>query len=181
MDIKKLIAELIAVATGEIDHTGNVLCPDPIEGFDSRDPDCPACKILTDAAAEYDEMERRLREAEARVAELEAECAEREAGKLLAYLSNDRTQFFIPSMEGKDVKHAPYMAHWMAGWTHLYAAQPVTAPVRLTNDQIGDCIADDADMQFQSNPIKYIVVFARAVEAAVLRANGFDIQAQEGK
>ena len=83
-------------------------------------------------------------------------------------------------MEGKDVKHALYMAHWMAGWTPLYAATPVTAPVRLTNDQIGDCIADciadDADMQFQSNPIKYIVVFARAVEAAVLRANGFDIQ-----
>ena len=60
MDIKKLIAELIAVATGEIDHAGNGLCPDPIEGFDSRDPDCPACKILTDAAAEHDEMERRL-------------------------------------------------------------------------------------------------------------------------
>ena len=71
---------------------------------------------------------RRLREAEARVAELEAERAERETGKLLAYLSNDRTQFFIPSMEGKDVKHAPYMAHWMAGWTPLYAAPPVTAP-----------------------------------------------------
>ena len=58
-----------------------------------------------------------------------------------------------------------------------------TAPVRLTNDQIGDCIADciadDADTQFQSNPIKYIVVFARAVEAAVLRANGFDVQPTE--
>ena len=159
MDIKNLIA----VATGKIPHNyRSGLCPDELQP-DSRDPDCPACKILT--------------EAEAR--------AEREAGKLLAYLSNDRTQFFIPSMEGKYVKHAPYMAHWMAGWTHLYAAQPVTAPVRLTNDQIGDCIADciadDADMQFQSNPIKYIVVFARAVEAAVLRANGFDIQAQEGK
>ena len=74
------------------------------------------------------ELVRRLREAEARVAELEAERAGREAGKLLAYLSNDRTQFFIPSMEGKDVKHAPYMAHWMAGWTPLYAATPVTAP-----------------------------------------------------
>ena len=159
MDIKTLIA----VATGKIPHNyRSGLCPNELQP-DSRDPDCPACKILT--------------EAEAR--------AEREAGKLLAYLSNDRTQFFIPSMEGKYVKHAPYMAHWMAGWTPLYAAQPVTAPVRLTNDQIGDCIADciadDADMQFQSNPIKYIVVFARAVEAAVLRANGFDIQAQEGK
>ena len=43
------------------------MCPDRIEGFDSRDPDCPAYKILTDAAAEYDEMERRLREAEGHV------------------------------------------------------------------------------------------------------------------
>lgn len=34
MDIKKLIAELIAVATGEIEHAGNGLCPDRIEGFD---------------------------------------------------------------------------------------------------------------------------------------------------
>lgn len=49
MDIKKLIAELIAVATGEIEHAGNGLCPDRIEGFDSRDPDCPACKILIEA------------------------------------------------------------------------------------------------------------------------------------
>ena len=69
----------------------------------------------------------RMERAEARVAELEAERAEREAGKLLAYLSNDKTKFFVPSMEGKDVKHALYMAHWMAGWTPLYAAPPVAA------------------------------------------------------
>ena len=74
MDIKKLIA----VATGEINHIYNGLCPDFQTSPDSRDDECPACKILTDAAAEHDEMERKLREAEARVAELEAERAERE-------------------------------------------------------------------------------------------------------
>ena len=81
MDIKKLIAELIAVTTGEIDHTGNGLCPDHIEGFDSRDPGCPACKILTKAAAEHEEMERRQREAEGHVTARidEAVEAEREA------------------------------------------------------------------------------------------------------
>ena len=69
MDIKKLIA----VATGKIPHNyRSGLCPDELQP-DSRDPDCPACKILTEAAAEHDDMERRLREAEARVAELEAE------------------------------------------------------------------------------------------------------------
>ena len=96
MDIKTLIA----VATGKIPHNyRSGLCPDEIKP-DSRNPDCPACKILT--------------EAEAR--------AEREAGKVMAYLSNDKTKFFVPSMEGKDVKHALYMAHWMAGWTPLCAA-----------------------------------------------------------
>ena len=61
MDIKTLIA----VATGEIDHTGKGLCPDRIEGFDSRDPGCPACKILI--------------EAEGRVAEMEADRAQAES------------------------------------------------------------------------------------------------------
>ena len=73
MDIKKLIA----VATGEIDHTNNGLCPDRIEGFDSRDPGCPACKILTKAAAEHDAMVRRLREAEATTAAARDVLAER--------------------------------------------------------------------------------------------------------
>ena len=65
MDIKTLIA----VATGKIPHNyRSGLCPDELQP-DSRDPDCPACKILTDAAAEHDDLERRLRDAEARVAE----------------------------------------------------------------------------------------------------------------
>ena len=72
MDIKTLIA----VATGKIPHNyRSGLCPDELQP-DSRDPDCPACKILTEAAAEHDEMERRLREAEHRVAELEAELSD---------------------------------------------------------------------------------------------------------
>ena len=77
MDIKTLIA----VATGKIPHNyRSGLCPDELQP-DSRDPDCPACKILTEAAAEYDEMERRLREAEGHVHARtdEAVEAEREA------------------------------------------------------------------------------------------------------
>ena len=66
MDIKTLIA----VATGKIPHDyRSGLCPDELQP-DSRDPDCPACKILTDAAAEYDEMERRMREADGHVTAL---------------------------------------------------------------------------------------------------------------
>lgn len=82
MDIKKLIAELIAVATGEIEHAGNGLCPDRIEGFDSRDPDCPACKILIEAATEHGAMEHRLREAEATTAAARDVLAERRRPKM---------------------------------------------------------------------------------------------------
>ena len=159
MDIKTLIA----VATGKIPHDyRSGLCPDELQP-DSRDPDCPACKILT--------------EAEARVADLEADRAEREAGKLLAYLSNDRTQFFIPSMEGKDVKHAPYMAHWMAGWTPLYSAPPVTAPVRLTDRDKDGLAVPYSGM----GGIEDYRAYAQDIETAVLRANGFDIQPARGE
>ena len=66
MDIKTLIA----ASTGKIPHNyRSGLCPDELQP-DSRDPDCPACKILIEAAAEHDEMERRLREAEGRVTAL---------------------------------------------------------------------------------------------------------------
>jgi len=37
-------------AEGRIDHAGDGLCPDAIEGHGSRDPDCPVCRAL-DAAA----------------------------------------------------------------------------------------------------------------------------------
>ena len=75
------IKTLIAVATGGIPHNyRNGLCPDELQP-DSRDPDCPACKILTGAVTEHDAMERRLRESEARVTARidEAVEAEREA------------------------------------------------------------------------------------------------------
>ena len=58
MDIKTLIA----VATGKIPHNyRSGICPDELQP-DSRNPDCPACKILI--------------EAEGRVAEMEAERAQ---------------------------------------------------------------------------------------------------------
>lgn len=39
-------AELERVATGQVLHRHNGLCPDAVEGFNSRDPECPACQIL---------------------------------------------------------------------------------------------------------------------------------------
>ena len=126
----------------------------------------------------YSDAKNAIEALQSRVAELEAERAEREAGKLLAYLSNDRTQFFVPSMEGKDVKHAPYMAHWMAGWTPLCAAPPVTAPVRLTDDQVERALrtngAYESDAAYAMAK-DGLLTDARAIETAVLRANGFKV------
>jgi hypothetical protein len=44
-----LIADLIKVATGKIHHTYEFttgLCPDEVEGYATRDPKCPACRII---------------------------------------------------------------------------------------------------------------------------------------
>lgn len=43
---------LIAVATGEIAHIYNGLCPDSQTGANSRDDECPACQIIIAAEAE---------------------------------------------------------------------------------------------------------------------------------
>lgn len=42
----ELMAEMALIASGEIYHIYNGLCPDPLEGFDSRDKLCPACDTL---------------------------------------------------------------------------------------------------------------------------------------
>lgn len=46
-----LIRDLIDVGTGKIAHLNMGLCPDVVEGHDTRDHDCPACKILVRAEA----------------------------------------------------------------------------------------------------------------------------------
>ena len=145
---------------------------------------------------------KRLQTLAARVAELEAERAEREKQKPVTTVENRYNadgkschitddlpagmklyaappvteQGCVPvttdesgravAVTRQDDEHRILSVIWEA---------PVTAPVRLTGGQIGDCIADDADMQFQTDPIKYIEGFARAVETAVLRANGFKV------
>ena len=85
-------------------------------------------------------------ELQARVAELEAERAERAAQKPVAQIDDDEC-FQGPC------RHATAFVPMPRG-TPLYTDPPVAATVRLTGEQIGDCIADDADMQFQTNPIK---------------------------
>ena len=50
-DQQQIINDLIAVATGQVDHVYMGQCPDQIEGHEVRDPDCPACQAIM--AAEH--------------------------------------------------------------------------------------------------------------------------------
>ncbi|WP_061939458.1 hypothetical protein [Collimonas pratensis] len=42
--------QLVDVGTGKIAHIYGGECPDELEGRDTRDPECPACQVLTRAA-----------------------------------------------------------------------------------------------------------------------------------
>jgi hypothetical protein len=46
---------MIDVAIGKKRHDWRGTCPDSVEGYDSRDPQCPACKVLI-------EFERKIKE-----------------------------------------------------------------------------------------------------------------------
>ena len=48
---ESLIVDLVDVGTGKIAHLNMGLCPDVVEGHDTRDHECPACKILVRAEA----------------------------------------------------------------------------------------------------------------------------------
>jgi len=51
LDGRDLVLQtLIAHAEGRIDHAGNGLCPDELEGHDARDPDCAVCRALAGTA-----------------------------------------------------------------------------------------------------------------------------------
>lgn len=41
-----LIRDLIAIATGQVEHIYLGQCPDQIEGHEARDHDCPACRAI---------------------------------------------------------------------------------------------------------------------------------------
>lgn len=51
VDIKTILGNLVKVATNEVSHAYNGQCPDGLEGFVVRDPDCPACQAILQAEA----------------------------------------------------------------------------------------------------------------------------------
>lgn len=60
----RVVQTLIAHAEGRVDHAGNGLCPDGLEGHDARDPDCVVCRALSRVAQpQQDEKEQAVIEA----------------------------------------------------------------------------------------------------------------------
>lgn len=55
--VSKSAKTLIDYAIGKIHHINNGLCPDVIEGHDSRDPDCAVCQALVLVQAAQDQGE----------------------------------------------------------------------------------------------------------------------------
>ncbi len=47
--ISPVLLKVRAIATGELRHAFNGMCPDAVEGASTRDPDCPACQALSEA------------------------------------------------------------------------------------------------------------------------------------
>lgn len=45
-ELIKALGDMHKVATGRIQHIYSGLCPDSMEGPDTRDIHCPACRIL---------------------------------------------------------------------------------------------------------------------------------------
>lgn len=43
------MSKLLKVSTGEIPHIYDGLCPDNMEEFETRDPECKACQILCES------------------------------------------------------------------------------------------------------------------------------------
>ena len=120
------------------------------------------------AAAYIEYLERRLHNTELCVSEFEAARAEREKQEPIATVGWDRN-FMGVVWHGKDMPEKGVE-------TLLYAAPPVTAPVRLTDMQVVKLFQDFNERDGASH-----ADLIQSTEVAVLRANGFDIQAQEGK
>ena len=104
---------------------------------------------------------------QARVAELEAERAERAAQKPVAQIDDDEC-FQGPC------RHATAFVPMHRG-TLLYAAPPVTDPVRLTDEDFAR-LYDEAEFDLDLHEMREAAEHMfNAIQSAVLRANGFKV------
>ncbi len=109
---------------------------DLVEQLLTKSENSPGDSLMDDAAIAIQSQGKRI-------AQLEAELAALAKQEPVAYINNDRSKFFIPSMEGKEVQHSPYLAHWMVSWDRLYTNPTPSDPgkVTVTTDDHGRCAA----------------------------------------
>ena len=126
-------------------------------------------KERPDMPLERVEAYKQIGELLARVAELEAERAEREKQGPVTTVENRY------NADGKSC----HITDDLPAGMKLYAAPPVTAPVRLTDEDFAR-IYDEAG--FDPNEMREAAEHMfDAIQSAVLRANGFDIQPARGE
>lgn len=118
----------------------------------------------------YSDAKNAIEALQSRVAELEAERVERERQEPIATVGWDRN-FMGVVWHGKDMPEKGVE-------TLLYAAPLVAAPVRLTDDQVERALrtngAYESDAAYAMAK-DGLLTDARAIETAVLRANGFKV------
>ena len=112
-----------------------------------------------------------------RIAELDAERAEREKQEPVAHEYQGRDGIWRGFINQQHYKNTVEDGSWPI--RALYAAPPVTAPVRLTDDQVERALrtngAYESDAAYAMAK-DGLLAEARAVEAASLRANGFKVE-----
>ena len=114
----------------------------------------------------------KLMELRNRVAELEAERAEREKQGPVAHEYQGRDGIWRGFINQQHYKNTVEDGSWPI--RALYAAPPITAPVRLTDSE-AEAVArihGTGGWQTMADMMK----FSRAIETAVLRANGFKVE-----
>ena len=102
-----------------------------------------------------------------RVAELEAERAEREKQKPVTTVENRY------NADGKSC----HITDDLPAGMPLYAAPPVAAPVRPNDSELEMIARAHGTGGWQT--LGDMVTFARAIESAVLRANGFKLEGEQ--
>ena len=163
--------------------------------------------LYADAKAAIEDMQVRLAEAEdankalrvrlgselERAKELVADLQVERSFLLSERASREKQEpvaWYIDGEDGREYNGTPKMSDGRIG-TPLYAAPPVAAPARLTDSQINDasgdgildCLCDPYDKDESGDSYSSIPHdlrrFARAIESAVLRANGFKVEGEQ--
>lgn len=143
---RHMSAHLFDAETGKIPHIYAGLCPDSVNGPESRDPDCPACRQIASATPAN--------------------------ARLLAALKACRLHFVQHVAhhigKGEMEKAAEDEAMVAMAEVAIMSAEATPKAVRLTEEEIKAAT--------KANALNGLVLrICRAIETAVLRKNGIEV------